>query len=288
MDKSRTLDDENLKPYVHTLPRGRQMIHRQYGLWMCHFWRGVCDPAGNFYTKRPRYFEFFSLSHVFEGGGRLWMPPDREQNVEAGQCIIMPPGEVNRYGGAEKSFYEDSICFIGPIADRMVDCGIIQAGVFQFGTSRRLLPIMDIASDPSRDSQIEANLMLQRLMFELYRENRAGDGKRSSPIEQLLVELKNNIHHWWTVSEMAKFCQLGEDQLRRLFLRDIGMHPKQYVDRLRMRTAATMLTEGRRTVKQIAQELGYTDQFHFSRRFKTITGLPPQAYRSQYGKFEES
>ena len=195
---------------------------------------------------------------------------------------------INRYGGAEEDFCEDFINFAGPIVDRLADCGIIKAGVFQFGSVRRLLPIIEVASDPSRDSQIEANLMLQQLLFDIHRENREKEENHDSPIKQLLKALKQNIRHWWTVSEMAELCQCSDDQLRRLFIRDVGMHPKHYIDRLKMRAASTMLTDSNHTVGEIAQELGYRDRFHFSRRFKAIIGFSPQAYRDQFGKTDES
>jgi len=279
------LNGEILQPYVHCLPEKMRQLGEQYGLCIFNFGRDVCSPAGEFYQQRARYFDFFSLSHLIDGDGRLWMPGSREQKLTPGQCIIMTPRQVNRYGGAEDVFCEDHVCFTGPIADRMLDCGIIQSGVFAFGSIRRLLPIMDVVSCPSLDCQFEANLMLQRLLVELYRENRNSVSGHRSLIEKLLVELKKNVCHPWTVSEMSEFCRLSDDQLRRLFLQHTGMGPKQYIDRLRMRIAATMLTERPRTVKEVAEELGYKDRFHFSRRFKAIHGLSPQSYRDRFGGF---
>jgi AraC-like DNA-binding protein len=238
--------------------------------------------VGGYYKKRVRVFEFYSISHVIDGEGCLWFAEDdRERVVRTNQCIIVPPGHINRYGGAEKPFCEDHICFFGPIADRMMENGLLERGVFEFGATRRLLPIIEVASCPSRDAQFEANLMLQRLLFDMYRENRKTEKTHSSEIEQLLLEMKKNVCRWWTVSNMADFCHLSDDQLRRLFLVHVGMRPKEYIDSLKIRTAGTMLTERNWSVKQVADELGYRDRFHFSRRFKTIMGLSPQTYRER-------
>ena len=255
-----------------------------YGLCVFNFMRALRSPPGGYYERPKRYFEFYSLSHLIKGGGRLWMPDVRERRIEPGHCIVMPPHQIHRYGAAEDVYCEDHVCFTGPIADRMFDCGIIQKGVINFGAVRRLLPIMEAASSPSVDSQFEANLRLQRLLLDLHLENRDTRRGDSTLIESLLKEITKNISHWWTISEMSEYCQVGGDLLRKLFLQHTGMLPKQYIDRLRMRMAATMLTERQQTVKEIADVLGYRDRFHFSRRFKAITGLSPQSYRQRFGK----
>ena len=46
-----------------------------------------------------------------------------------------------------------------------------------------------------------------------------------------------------------------------------------------MNHAATRLSEPNTLVKQVAEETGYTDPFHFSRVFKNVLGLSPDAFR---------
>jgi len=36
-------------------------------------------------------------------------------------------------------------------------------------------------------------------------------------------------------------------------------------------------------IKEIARNLGYEDEYYFSRLFKANTGVPPQAYRDRVG-----
>jgi AraC-like DNA-binding protein len=168
----------------------------------------------------------------------------------------------------------------------MYKCGILQKGIMKFGTIRRLLPIMETVSSPSIDAQFEANLQLQRLLLDLYLENRTTSRSRTDVLENLLRELKKDTTRWWTISEMSEYCQIGDDLLRKLFLQYTGMLPKQYLDRLRMRMASTMLTEKQQSIKEIARLLGYRDMFHFSRRFKAITGISPQTYRKRFGKYD--
>jgi AraC-like DNA-binding protein len=45
------------------------------------------------------------------------------------------------------------------------------------------------------------------------------------------------------------------------------------------------LTLTQKSVKEIAFELGYKDQFYFSRFFKRLTGVSPEAYRHSISRF---
>ena len=49
--------------------------------------------------------------------------------------------------------------------------------------------------------------------------------------------------------------------------------------RERMSQTKRRLVEGEDSIKQIAEQVGYSDQFHFSRDFKRSTGIPPTEYR---------
>lgn len=272
------------RPYeVHAAPKGIQQIHQDYGLWIIGG-GGNSTPPDSYYTCAKRYFEFYSISHMHDGAGRLWLKPDKESNVKAGQCIMICPESLNRYGGVDGQVYdEDSIRFAGPVADMMRKAGIIKDGVFEFGEARRLLPIIKLVSDPAVDSQINANIALQKLLVGVYNENKQQNVvKADVVINKLTDTIKEQINRWWTVSEMADFCNLSDDQFRRVFLKRTGMLPKIYIDRLKIQKAVELLMSNRFKITEIATRLGYVDQYHFSRRFKKITGLSPREYRQAF------
>ena len=272
------------KPEVHMAPKGIQQIHKNYGLWIISGGSGHRTPPDSYYSCPKRYFEYYSISHMYDGAGRLWLEPDREYDVEAGQCIVICPGSLNRYGGSRGQYYEeDSIRFSGPVVDMMRKAGVFTNGVCELGKARRLLPIMKLVSDPAVDSQINANIALQKLLVDIYNENKQQNVVNTDLVmDKLIKTIKEQINRWWTVSEMAEFCNLGDDRFRRLFLKRTGMLPKIYLDRLKVQKAGELLMSNRVKITEIAEHLGYVDQYHFSRRFKKITGLSPRRYRQAF------
>ncbi len=281
MDKT-VIRDANMdfRP-VHLLPKGIQEIHRKYGLWICKFCRekaNRCNPA----DVPLRHFEFYDLSHMYDGRGWFIAADGKTQEVEKGDGILITPEFRHKYGGYPEFYVEDAISFYGPVADFLFHSGIIKNGILKIGKTRRLLPIIEMALDYSEDSQIKANLELQRLLVDLHFENKEAAGSENPVFEQLFEEIKKFPGRYWTIKAMTDFCMLSASQLTRLFKQKTGMTPKNYIDHLRAQLAAEMLASKSRAIKEIAKELGYPDPYHFSRRFKMLTSFSPQNYRQKF------
>lgn len=74
---------------------------------------------------------------------------------------------------------------------------------------------------------------------------------------------------------------LGRSQLDRLALRDTGVTIREYWERLREQAARHSLRMGSMPVKEIAYQLGFKQQSHFTKWFSRRTGASPQEYRQK-------
>lgn len=73
----------------------------------------------------------------------------------------------------------------------------------------------------------------------------------------------------------AKFA-ISERTLQRLTARRIGLSPKWLIQRRRLHEAAERLRdEARPDLARVAADLGYSDQAHFGRDFRAVTGITP-------------
>ncbi|MDR0932997.1 MAG: AraC family transcriptional regulator [Victivallales bacterium] len=268
------------RPEIHRLLRELPDFQRRYGLWIINSGIAWRTPEGGFRTCRPRKFEFYSISHLIDGAGHCWIDGRGEYDVSPGQIVVITPGTLNRYGGTqEKPYTEDSIRFAGPIADMLHNSGILRDGVYEFGQVRKLLPIAELIQDPSNDAQINANIALQNLLIDLYFKQRKTT--IFTQIEELIELVKSRPGHWWTVEEMAEYCNSSVDQFRRNFERHTGLLPKKYIEELKLRQAAELLVSSSVPVAEVAKRFGYRDPYHFSRRFKLFAGVSPDRYRRE-------
>ncbi len=86
------------------------------------------------------------------------------------------------------------------------------------------------------------------------------------------------------VRRVAQVCakfDVGERTLQRLTARRLGLTPKWLIQRRRLQEAAARLASGGGDLARVAADLGYADQAHFTRDFRTVTGLTPGEYAAQ-------
>ena len=84
-----------------------------------------------------------------------------------------------------------------------------------------------------------------------------------------------------SLEQVARECLVDRAYLCRLFRRYDHQTPHQFLMRRKMHLAAERLQQPELLVKQVAAQLGFADPFHFSRTFKRVFGLSPEAFRQQ-------
>ncbi|WP_069166739.1 helix-turn-helix domain-containing protein [Nocardia altamirensis] len=96
-----------------------------------------------------------------------------------------------------------------------------------------------------------------------------------------IVELVMTDRDIVRVDDLVDRFGLGKRTLQKLFRDHIGVSPKWVIQRYRLHEAAQRLEDPETDPATLAAELGYADQAHFTRDFKSAVGRPPVAYRRQ-------
>lgn len=81
-----------------------------------------------------------------------------------------------------------------------------------------------------------------------------------------------------TVGDIARHCCISEVYLRKLFAREKNTSPHRALYALRMQRSR-LLVEEKRPLQEIADSVGYTDLFQFSRAYKRYYGHAPSKDR---------
>tara|TARA_B100000609_G_C17222343_1_gene441159 strand:+ start:256 stop:1083 length:828 start_codon:yes stop_codon:yes gene_type:complete len=97
-----------------------------------------------------------------------------------------------------------------------------------------------------------------------------------------LIDLLANTPTLLKVEDLAAQTDRSVRSLQRLFKHYLGVSPKWAIKRYRLLEAAERIANAPDTdLSQLALELEYFDQAHFTRDFKSIIGVPPARYASQ-------
>ncbi|HEY0108894.1 MAG TPA: AraC family transcriptional regulator [Fibrella sp.] len=87
-----------------------------------------------------------------------------------------------------------------------------------------------------------------------------------------------------TVEQLAALQQLNADYFSRRFQRLLGIRPIDYIINKRLERAQLLMTTSSLPLQIIAEQVGITDIYYFSRLFKRRFGIPPGQYRKQVGQ----
>ena len=88
--------------------------------------------------------------------------------------------------------------------------------------------------------------------------------------------------HSWTLAELAERVHISAAYLCRLFSRELGISPLQYLERHRLELTAQLLLEGDLSISQISSYAGWSDTNYMARRFRAAHGMAPTRYRAEF------
>jgi AraC-like DNA-binding protein len=84
------------------------------------------------------------------------------------------------------------------------------------------------------------------------------------------------------VNDLAAASKLPASAFSMAFSRNVGMSPKAWLSRRLNQEAIRLLIQSDVTTKEVAQQLKFNDEYHFSRFFKRLNGVAPTLYRQKF------
>ena len=113
--------------------------------------------------------------------------------------------------------------------------------------------------------------------FERRATRAAGDvGKLEGRVVRRVVEyITEHVGEPITLDQLARLAAVSRFHFARAFKRTIGTSPMAYVERARLERARQLVERGDLPLAEIAAAVGYTDQSHFTRRFRRAFGCTP-------------
>lgn len=93
------------------------------------------------------------------------------------------------------------------------------------------------------------------------------------------------IHAYYTekitVDDLAKYVGLHRTYLSKIFTKEVGMPPSEYLIKTRLEQGKKLLLESSLSVTEIALSVGYPDIYSYTRAFTRQFGCSPNTIRKQ-------
>lgn len=111
---------------------------------------------------------------------------------------------------------------------------------------------------------------------------------KSDILDDIRSYLDLHIQENVSIEELCEISKKSANHTIRLFKEKFGITPHQYMLKLKLRVARTMLRSGDLSVEKIAEKLNFCNVGHFSDVFYKYNGMRPSEYRKYLHNENES
>lgn len=233
----------------------------------------VYSPKGRKVTMQNR--PFYGLTFCRDGGCIVYTQDGQSYREDCRHAVLLPQGgNYTLEGTSDGSFPVINFYTLAPICERIT--------VFEIKSPEILVACYE---EIRRLCDAEGNRarilsLLYRIFAELTEEE-----KEPSALSPALSYLATHLCDPALSNEqLATECRMSEVYFRRLFRRQNGTSPKQYILSLRLQRAQTLLSEGKMKIRAVALDCGFESEAHFCRSFKERFAMTPSEYREKHRK----
>ena len=224
--------------------------------------------------------EHWELVYCTSGQGTFRFENGTTITYQAGDVVVIPPEEIHANSSSEgftnihitmaaPSFSYKTAFRIADDEERNVKMAFLQARYFYAGDIKNADLVLAALGD-----LIASYMIVCRSNAEF-----------SEPVEKIRTGIRKNYARTdFALEEMMRDMPFHYDYLRKLFKKEVGVSPLEYMTSLRMKNAETLLTgmwSNGYSVSEVARMCGFEDALYFSRVFKKYYGCSPSNFAKQ-------
>ena len=248
---------------------------------------GFFDAGPDYYTKRGAR-EFSLLLYTVGGAGELtWK--DQTVLLRVGEAVLIRCDSYHEYrtaaghnrwefywahmGGSGLNGYED-ILLSSPTPVRLSG---------EHSPEAQLKILEEYSAQDSLPAYAEVSHALSGILLGMFRNLHAYEhvypDTRSVVVHNVMSYIETNYRESLCLEDMTRQVNLSKYHLIRMFSKEIGVTPYQYMQQFRVKKACEKLLTTNLTIQEIGVSVGYGDTTGFIRSFRKWVGMTPDRYR---------
>ncbi len=241
--------------------------------------------------QHGRILEGFALNYISSGRGTFESRPRFSTSIEPGHAFLLFPKIWHRYApDPEAGWHEHWIGFDGEIARRWLRRKLfspknpvvkINAEDTVLATFSRIMQSIRANRPALQQILAGATDNLMGLIYSAQQAQPAHDAQNTNAIESAIARIQNDFACDLNMKHLARELGVGYSWFRHTFTAHTGLSPHQYLLEFRLVRARNLLAESEFSIKEIATQTGFGDEFYFSRLFRQKLNLSPTQWRNR-------
>jgi AraC-like DNA-binding protein len=255
---------------------------------------GAVTPIRRPHSTGWRRVAGLATAQVLNGRIRLQLEGRATAMAKPGETLVLPPNHLHHAElitpGQACSRWSHVNFYILDSVDvfSLFDTpGILrQPASEEVGSINAELAAIETEKSPSLQSVFRKKALGFRLLSLLVEASTLKPGSlerltRARRVAPALTYIHERIADDLSRERLAALVHLSPSRFQAVFRDALGIAPRDYIQRHRVRTAQQLLVATDFSVREVAQRVGHADAFHFSRAFKKAVGVSPVKYRQR-------
>ena len=255
--------------------------------------------AGEFFAGEDYFTERdgrdgYQLIYTASGSGRF-IADNKEIKLEAGSAVIIRCNERHRYETYKSGWHNLWIHFDGCgakgfeslingdeyVAVYTADKEELETALTTIITMAHRTDMLSCALISDSVSKIMTALLTQRLTKALQSDGSNGGETKYPEIHSVLEFIHKNYALSITIDDMVRDINISKYHFIRIFKRQMGVTPYEYLTDYRMKMAKILLRTTYKSIFEISDEVGYKSKSNFISKFRDLNGVTPAQYRKE-------
>ncbi|MCQ6561268.1 ABC transporter substrate-binding protein [Paenibacillus mendelii] len=245
-------------------------------------------------SRVKRTFEVCTLLIVVHGAGEIWIDNKSYYPNKSGSVLFCNPGTVVYFteenghnqglllyqltiGAYHRLELEDRVVY-EPMQRSLYENGEVASQCYH--QLKEIAESMELMShEQSASSSFKLQMRFNEMMSLIAEEYEASRQELSrTAIERAILYMENHYDEDIHRDQLARMAGLNSEYFSRLFKKETGRNFSKRLTEIRINRAQEFLLTSRASLREIAERVGYKNEFYLSRKFKETTGISPSLY----------
>ena len=241
-----------------------------------------------FLHSHPYYEMYFLIE-----GKRQYLFEDKIAELEEGSVAVISPHTMHKTEGG--TFVRINVCFPADAVSELSREYLEELAKYislhfskeNFAKIKEVLyELLALEEETDKEKTENKRILIEYLIY-LMKSRGVGDardafvasGKMPSTLLHILKYLSSHFHEKVTLRDMSEMFFLSEVTLCHYFRKYLGVTFLEYLSQLRIARAKELLVTTKKSMEEIASEVGFGSANYFGIFFKKIVGISPLQYR---------
>jgi len=237
----------------------------------------------------------YQIIYITAGQGSFRSDSVKPRKTEAGQLIILFPGEWHTYHPLKHTGWDTYwIGFYGALPDQLINYHFFskKEAILNVGFNEEIVDLFKKAIELAQTEhtgfqQILSGMVtyLLGMIYYIVKNNSFEDKDIVSRIEEARMIMREHPEGNMRPEKIASDLGMSYSWFRKMFKQYTGLSPAQYQLQVKLQKAKALLVSSPMTIKEIAYGLEFESPNYFISFFKSKTGMTPLAFRKMsYGR----